>query len=276
MSARRLALVVCLVGCTTITEGQPLDPGSAGIQAVQDVVAGFSASCLQASRVTLSGTLRTSAGALSFEGLLEQGEPSSFAADFVSPVGNTLATWESTRSTDGQLHAVCSGRCPSMVMTTLQNLSPEDIHGLLCGSPSFATKNTKDPSQWRELAAQGPWQWTGPSTFANTQWRSKVVLDYTPTDLDCRANPSPIRFKKHQITITTRLSRFFWSRVPFTIEWQGVRSCDPQPTFRPQTIRLMAESHATELTIAVHEWSMESPRSALRTSPPSAPQVFFN
>jgi hypothetical protein len=39
---------------------------------------------------------------------------------------------------------------------------------------------------------------------------------------------------------------------------------------------LMAESHATELTIAVHEWSMESPRSALRTSPPSAPQVFFN
>jgi hypothetical protein len=176
-----------------------------------------------------------------------------FEAEFLSPIGSTLATFEVVLE-GKEAVSRCRGRCPAGLLQALDGMGPVDFRNLFCGSPALGNPNLYDASSWRHDAVTGILDWTGTADFAGRSFGARVSLSKDKdSNGDCERLVGPGDPTGDAIVLETSLKAYWWQSAALKVLWRG---CVQNGRFRPTAVSAAAAQGLFE--ILVHEFEAET------------------
>jgi hypothetical protein len=250
-----LGLSALVIGCATATDSAILIREDSPSANLREAMVRALKSCHASQRIVASGRL-IGKGSISFEAM-SQAKPPSFSADFLSPLGNTVAVIEtvgqqSSSETNQTTQIRCAGNCTESmgIPAALQALAALDFRNLICGSPA-AEEIIVSENSWARVSADGAIQWTGRARFAGESASASVTVAEAGSCVD---QETPSRLVK----IQTELEFGWFFKERFVTESRGCLTEDPEAqklAFNPASVRIWNPSKSksqVDLSIKFH------------------------
>jgi hypothetical protein len=248
-----LPFVVC--GCVTSTSSDFLIRENSPSANLREAIVKAFKSCQTRQKIVVSGRL-SGKSSINFEAI-SQSKPPEFSADFLSPLGNTVAIIEtvyqqSSTESKQKTRIRCSGNCADSmgIPAALQALEASDYRNLICGSPAVDDLISSE-NAWARITADGAIQWTGKARFAGEGASAAVTVAEVGS---CGEQATPSRL----IKVTTELDFGWFFKDRFVTESRSCLTDNPEPqklALDPATARIWSPSKVEpqlDLTIKFH------------------------
>lgn len=260
-----LALSVSLAGaCVSTTEDKREITADSPLANLRDKTTRALNTCQTMQKLVVSGTLMGHRGSIGFEAVSQQ-KPASFSADFLSPLGNTLAVLETleqngTDDATQQSQIRCSGNCAQSIgiPDLLQSIAAEDYRNLICGSPAAASL-VEQKTSWTQWSLHSVLEWQGQSKIAGRSAPTKVTV----TEVGSCAEPTAPASSAKLLRIRTELSFGWIFKERMVIDWRGCLNENRESNklaLEPSSLSIWNESkaaHQIDLSIRFHNVERE-------------------
>lgn len=144
-------------------------------------------------------------GSLTLEGLSQLIPLQQMAAEFITPLGNTLATLES-RYIGEELVTSCTGKCPPSLTGPMTQLDPVQARAMLCGTPALAESPFAELSNWHQDPKTQTLMWKGDVAFLEKRSAAKVFVETRTPD-------------ERHTRIRTEITPSWWSSTRLIVTW---------------------------------------------------------